>query len=127
MVGFQVEDGDACFDGMPLQLFEEAPSQSQTAGTGSDPHALDLRWSVGVQLQGAAAHRLLSQLGQEQQTGGRHELVGIRLDAASGIESPAEALVQLGEVLLDAPAGTGAGGIRNVDLYQGSDQQSLYF
>src|SRR5215467_9680009 len=125
MIGLQVQDRDPYRGGVALQLLQETQSESQASGMGSDPHALDLCWGIRVQLQGATAHRLLSQLGKEQQSGRGHELVVIRLDAASGIEASTEALVQLSKILLDAPAGIGAGWIGNADRYQRSNEQAL--
>ena len=61
----------------------------------------------------------------QQQPGGRLQLVDRRGDADGRIEAVLEALAQLGEVLLDAPARVGAGRIGDGDRDQRGSHQPL--
>jgi hypothetical protein len=49
-IRFQVKDSDPRFPCEVLQRLEETPPQPKTTRSWSDPHALDLPWSVLVKL-----------------------------------------------------------------------------
>jgi hypothetical protein len=66
VVRFQVKHCHSRFPGLALQRLEEAPPQPKPTRPWSDPHSLDLSWSMLVKLQSATANWLLSQTCHEQ-------------------------------------------------------------
>ena len=83
---------------------------------GGDPHALQLRRSASVELQGSAAHRLTAQRGDEEQAHRQAHLDWVGRQAASGIESGLETAVELGEVAAQAQPGDVVVGVDDDDL-----------
>jgi hypothetical protein len=75
VVRFQVQDSGTHLPGVALQFLQQTPAQSETTGALRDPHALDLRGRMLVQLQRATANRLLAQTGDQQQAIRRREFV----------------------------------------------------
>src|SRR5258708_39739786 len=73
-VGFQAEHGYAPLTGVLLEFGQNAPSDTQAAGAGGDPHPFELGRLGAVELQGPAADRFAMNLGQEQETGWFDEL-----------------------------------------------------
>src|SRR5438445_7883531 len=90
-VRFQVKNRNSRFPCVALQSLEETPPQPKTTRPWSDPHALDLSWSVLVKLQRTTADRLLSQTCHEHQASGGCEFVCVRRNAESWIETDLEA------------------------------------
>ncbi len=78
VIRFQVQNSDARFSGSMFQRQEQALPQTEATCARSDPHAFEFRWSVLMKLQGAAAHRLLAQAGDEQQTCRRCQFMHLR-------------------------------------------------
>lgn len=116
VVRFQVKDRDSRFPCIALQFLKQTPSQPKTTRSWGDPHALEFRRRVLVKLYSTTAHRLLSQTGNEQQARRGREFVRMRRNTERWIETSLEALVEFGEVLLDAPSGILAGWIGDSDL-----------
>src|SRR5579871_34717 len=125
VVRFQVQHGDPRFPCVALQFLKETPPKPQPARLWRDPHTFDFPWRVLVQLQRAAAHRLLAQARHKQQSMRKLEFVWMRLNAARWVETGVEAPVEFDEILLDAPAGLLARWVSDGDLHHRGDQQPL--
>src|SRR5579883_3021288 len=74
-VGFQVNYRGACFPRVPFQRFEETPPKPKPTRLWRDPHALDLRRSVGMKFQSAAADQLLAQTRHKDHADRRSEFM----------------------------------------------------
>ncbi len=125
LVRLQADNGDPGLHRMALEVMEQSPSEPEAASPAGHPHPLDLGRGTVMQLQGATADGLLAQSGEEQQAGGRSQLVRISRDAEGRVEAGLEALAQLREVLLEAPPSVGSGGISDGDGDHRSHEQAL--
>src|SRR5437879_5690479 len=93
--------------GMCLELVQDPAAHSKAARRFDYPHTLQLGGLFSVELQRAAADRLLVERGDEEETGGRAHLFVVGGDALGGIEAVFESEVQLAEIGAQAKLGVG--------------------
>src|SRR3989442_10094998 len=98
-VRLEPDDAGAAGRGATLELAEQAAADPQAARRLCDPHALELRRFVAVELQPAAADRLAPQGRHEEQSRRRPELVELGGDAHRGVAPPVETPARLREIL----------------------------
>src|SRR4051794_35995549 len=98
-VRLEVDRAHAVLDGERLQLGEQAPAEAEAARRLCDPHPLELGRLVAVELEGATAERLRTERRNEEESGGRAELIGCRGHADGVVEAALEPLGEHGVVL----------------------------
>ena len=113
-----MDGAGAVFGGVPLELRQQPSPDAESACAGGHPHALQLRRSASMELQGSAAHRLIAQRGDEEQARRQAHLGWVGRQAAGGIEPGLEAPVELGEVAAQAQPGDVVVGVDDDDLDQ---------
>jgi len=125
VVGFQLDRANPVRRGLRLQFGQQPPAQAQPADRRGDPHPLDMRGRVVVELEDSASDRLAVQGGKQEQARGRGHLVVAGGDAPGRVKALLEALRQLGLVGPDGVAGVRVPGIAHPDLDRRGDQEPL--
>src|SRR6516162_6999997 len=91
-----------------FQHFENAPSDAKAARVGGDPHALDLADHSLLQFERATADGLTAEAGDDEDAGGRRQVIGVRGDGFCRVEAGFEVAGELAKILFEAPARIGA-------------------
>src|SRR5262245_41331082 len=107
-VGLEPERAHSKISCTRFQRFENAPTDAETARIGSDPHALDLADSSILHFERAATDGLTAEAGDDEDAGGRHQLIGVGGDALCRVESGFEAAGQLAKILFETQTRIGA-------------------
>jgi hypothetical protein len=102
--------------GVCLELGQDSTSDAEAARRLGDPHALELRRLIAVELERPAADWLLANRRDQEQAGWRTHLGLIGWDAPPGIEAGVESVVELGEVCVQAMLRMWVRGIDRADL-----------
>jgi hypothetical protein len=116
LVRLQVEGPGAVAPSLEFQGAEEPAPQTQATDRVGDPHALDLRGLLAVELEGGTADRLVVQGGDQEQTGRRSQFVVGRRKAACGVEAGVESAGQFHEVGRQAVPGLRVAWVLGADL-----------
>ena len=118
-------DGDAGVRSVVLEDAQEPPAEPDPARIGRDPHALHVGASAGVVAQPTAADRPAALARNQEEACRRREVLDLDPRAPSRIEAVLEAVGELAQVLLDAPARVVARRILDVDRDRGGEQEPL--
>lgn len=117
MIRLEPKDRRSGFTGMPLQFLKKPPPYAKSPCDRGNPHPLQFRRRVSMKFERATADRPLTQAGDEECAGRRHEFVCVGGNAERRIEPRIEAVVELRRILFKAPSGIGSCRIFNGNMH----------
>src|SRR5579884_1735284 len=122
-VGLEADRAHPPLAGQSLELLEQPAPEPEAACRRRNPHSLQLGRATAVELQSAATDGLSVERRDDEEPGGRAQLLRRGGDADRVVEAVVESARYLGEVLAKAECGFRTLRVDDVDTHEPGGQQ----